>query len=255
MQVSFRGLKNKDLKNMISIKSKRFTTRTGFDLYPSTLFYLVSYASSYLTGNFSIKSAKPIFLLFQCGVSSKKNIESVTFSALGQGKALLSLLRHQLAQGKCHRPLENVHWSWPQSRSNIVFFFKCSQRVRGPIQQKSTRYTYSCNCSIIFPDCDIKFLKTSLHTYMCLRVSFSDAAIIILPCEPEGGLWSKGCSASQKQSWKYTEFHYMIQGSRSPGQQCSPSLVEAKMAGADSLCPKLVNSSSRGGFHADDLKS
>ena len=33
------SLKNIDLKNSISTKSERFTARTGFDLYPSTLLY------------------------------------------------------------------------------------------------------------------------------------------------------------------------------------------------------------------------
>ena len=33
------GLKNIDLKNLISTKSEHFTARTGLDLYPSTLFY------------------------------------------------------------------------------------------------------------------------------------------------------------------------------------------------------------------------
>ena len=70
-------------------------------------------------------------------------------------------------------------------------------------------------------------------------------------CEPEGGLLSKGCSASQKHSWKHTEYQYMIHGNHSPGQQFSLSLVKAKMAGADSLCPKVVNSCSRDGFHAE----
>ena len=39
--------------------------------------------------------------------------------------------------------------------------------------------------------------------------------------EPEGGLWSKGCAASQKQSWECLEFQQMINGSHSPGQQFS----------------------------------
>ena len=39
MQVSSGGLKNMDVKNQISTKSERFTARTGFDLFPSTLLY------------------------------------------------------------------------------------------------------------------------------------------------------------------------------------------------------------------------
>ena len=56
---------------------------------------------------------------------------------------------------------------------------------------------------------------------------------------------------SQKHSWKYSTYQYMINGSHRPGQQFSLSLVEAKMAVADSLCPKVVKSFSRGGFNAE----
>ena len=47
-------------------------------------------------------------------------------------------------------------------------------------------------------------------------------------CEPEGGLWSKWCAASPKDSWKYTNFQHNIQSSHSPDQQFSLSLVEAE---------------------------
>ena len=67
----------------------------------------------------------------------------------------------------------------------------------------------------------------------------------------EDGLLSKGSAASQNHSWKYLEIQHLIYGSHSPSQQFSLSLVEAKMAGAESFCPKLVNSSISGGFHAE----
>ena len=47
-------------------------------------------------------------------------------------------------------------------------------------------------------------------------------------CEPERGLWSKECAASQKHSWEYPEFQQMIHGSHSPGQQFSLVIVEAE---------------------------
>ena len=82
-------------------------------------------------------------------------------------------------------------------------------------------------------------------------MEYAEISFKSLHSESEGGHLAKGCAASQKHSWKDAEIQYLIHGSHSPWQQFSLSLVEAKMAGADSLCPKLVNSSISGGFHAE----